>query len=474
MSTNVVEKKAKEQWVPHTYLIIFGLLIIAAILTWIIPAGVYNRVLDPATGRQMIQPTTFHFIPSTSVGLFDFFMAIQKGMVNAANIMVFIFIVGGTFGIFNATGAMNRAIAKIVGKFSGKSYEYGIFIIITGFFYACVALSGLTGTLTLGFVPFFVVVCKSLGYDAILASAMVLFAVTMGNTGSIANPFNIGIAQAVAGLPIYSGAWYRAIISVVIFTISMGYMLRYARKIKKDPSKSLVADIDYSHIQSIEDPSKVILTAKDKRILTVFFGFFIFMLFGVLKWKFAMAEMTALFLGLGFMIGIVGRLKLNEFCERFVDGARELLYGALLVGLAMGIQQVMVMGNIMDSLIYFLVKPLELIPRLLIGPVMVFVQSIINLIIPSSSAMAVVSMPIMTPLADILHIQRQTAVIAFQFGDGITNLIQPTWDTGMIVLGMAAVPFTRWIKFTSPLVAILLIVAFIMTGIAELIQVGPF
>jgi uncharacterized ion transporter superfamily protein YfcC len=208
--------------------------------------------------------------------------------------------------------------------------------------------------------------------------------------------------------------------------------------------------------------------------MTIFGVSIVFMIYAMLELKFNMADLTAYFILVGVLIGIASRMRPSAIADGFVEGAKSLLYPAMLVGFARGIQTIMDKGLILDSLINFLVQPLSYLATLLVPGMMVFVQSLINLIIPSSSAMAVVTMPIMTPLADLLHIQRQTAVLAYQFGDGITNLILPSYSVLIGALGLANVPFTRWFRFAIPIVIILTILVLILVTIAEVVKVGPF
>jgi len=256
--------------------------------------------------------------------------------------------------------------------------------------------------------------------------------------------------------------------------ISAMYVLRYAKKIKKDPSKSIVADLDYSSIQIHDDPSKVVMTRKHKAVITVFVISFLFMVFAIIKWAWGIQQLAAFFLIVGPLVGIANRYSFGEVADQFIEGAKTVIAAALIVAFARGIREVLTSGMILDTIIYGLTIPLQRVSTLLVGPMMVVVQSLINVTIPSSSAMAVITMPIMAPLADLLHIQRQTAVIAYQFGDGVTNLIMPFYNVLIIALGLAKVPFQRWFKWVLPLVGILTIIGMIMTAIAEYVKVGPF
>ena len=224
----------------------------------------------------------------------------------------------------------------------------------------------------------------------------------------------------------------------------------------------------------VEDPEKMVMSALHIRVMLLFGVSIVFMIYAMLQLKFQMADLTAYFLAVGILTGILSLMKPGQIADGFVDGAKSLLYPALLVGFARGIQTIMDKGLILDSLINGLVWPLSYLATWLVPGMMVFVQSLINLIIPSSSAMAVVTMPIMTPLSDLLHVQRQTAVLAYQFGDGITNLILPSYSVLIGALGLASVPFARWFKFAWPICAILTVVVLVLVTLAEVIKVGPF
>lgn len=216
------------------------------------------------------------------------------------------------------------------------------------------------------------------------------------------------------------------------------------------------------------------MTGKHKAVLTVFGICFAFMIFSIIKWAWGIQQLAAFFLFVGPLVGIVNRYSFGEIADKFIDGAKTVLAATIIVAFSRGIREVMTSGMILDTIVHGLTIPLNKVSAVFVGPMMVLVQSLINLVIPSSSAMAVITMPIMAPLADLLNVQRQTAVIAYQFGDGITNLIMPMYNVLILALGLANVPFHRWFKWVLPLVGILLVVAMTMTGIAQYVKVGPF
>lgn len=466
-------KEEKVKGDINAYVIIAVLIVIATLATWLVQAGQFDRIMDPVTKRQIVVAGTFHAVTQHPVGIWEAFKLIQKGFSEANVIIFFILVVGGTFGLLTQTGSIDALIAKAVCRFHGKAYEKWSFVFIMTVLYCCSATFGFAEQ-GIVFVPFIAMMAVRMGYDPIVAVASVCFATAIGFAGSLTGPFNVAIAQQIAGLPLYSGLWYRVICSVVLYAIIAWYLLHYANKIKKDPSKSLVAHINYSNFQMTEDPEKVVMTGLHKRVLVLFGASLVFMIYAMLQLKFGMTDMTAYFLGVAILVGIVARMRAGDIADGFIEGSKTLLYPALLVGFARGIQMIMDTGLIMDSLIYALCQPLSYLPQILVTPMMVFVQSLINLIIPSSSAMAVVTMPIMTPLADLLHIQRQSAVLAYQFGDGITNLILPSYSVLIGALGLARVPFGKWFRFAIPVVLMLTVAVVILATIGEAIKIGPF
>jgi len=457
----------------NAYVVVAVMIFLAAVATWVIPAGAYERVENPVSGVESVVPGTFQSIDGTPVGPWEVWLLIQEGLADAGTIIFFILIVGGCFGLISQTGAITALIARVVTFFQGKKYEKLAFVAVFGIFFTCSATFGF-GEQAIIFVPFIVMMAIALGYDAVLAVAVVVCATALGYAGSITGPFNVAIAQDIAGLPLYSGYWFRLVSAVVIFGIAATYILRYARKIKRDPSKSLVAHIDFSDVEMHDDPREIVMTGMHKRVLITFLVAITFMIFSMMKFNFTLKELTGYFLLVTVVIGIVALMRPGDMADSFLDGARALVYPALLVGFARSIQVILESGGVLDSIVNGLVQPLSALPVVLVPGTMILVQSVINLFIPAASAMAVVTMPIMSPLADLLEIQRQTAVLAYQFGDGITNLILPSYPILMAALGLARVPFGKWFRFSWPLVVILLVTVFVLGTIAELVKVGPF
>ena len=456
--------------IPHTYVLLFFIIVVAAVLTYLIPAGMFERVEQD--GRMVIVPNTFTTVEPTPVGLFDVLKSFQLGMVGASGIVFFVFMIGGSVQILRETKAIDALLVRTVLKAKGGRGEKYVMIIITVFFALLGGVMGLYEE-ALAFMPFAIMIALSLGYDPIVGLSLGLLGLAGGFAAAPMNPFTVGIAQSIAELPIYSGLWYRLIFFVIVIATTLWYTFRYAKKIKQDPSASLMTDVDY-HDLGLNTEENIELTLSRKLILVAFVAAIIMLLVGVMKFGWYITEMGALFFGLGIVSGILYRMKLNTMGELFVEGAKSLLYGALLIGIARGIMVVMENGQILDSVVYYLVQPLEYLPRVLSASLMVIIQTFINFFIPSGSGQAMVTMPIMVPVSDILGIPRQVAVLAFQYGDGLSNMFIPTLGATMAALGMARVSYGKWISYAWKLLVIHLVIGLIAVAIATLIQLGPF
>lgn len=454
--------------VPHTYVLLFIIILIAALLTYIIPAGEYERV--EINGRMAVKPGTYHRIEQNPVSIFTVLMSFQLGMINASNIVFFVFIIGGSVGILRATKAIDALLIKVV---KGTKKDKLIIIVTTLFFALLGGIMGLYEE-ALGFMPFAIMIAISLGYDAVVGISMGLLGLAAGFAAAPLNPFTVGIAQGIAGLPLFSGMWYRWIFWFISLGVTIWYIIRYGEKIKKDPSLSFVKGIDYSDMTLEDDTDKLKLTPARKRVLVVFFATFIVLIFGVLKYGWYINELAGLFFTMGVLSGIVYGMNPNEMGDHFVDGAKYLLYGALLIGVARGIMVILEQGAILDSVIYYMVQPLYHLPKYIAASLMVIIQTFINFFIPSGSGQAMVTMPIMAPVADLIGITRQVAVLAFQYGDGFSNMFIPTLGATMACLGIAKIEYGKWIAYVWKLLVYQLIIGISAVVIATLIGLGPF
>lgn len=456
---------------PNTLVLLCIFILIISAMTYIIPAGSFERAIDPVTGRNLVIANSYHAVESNPVTPFEIFKAIPRGMEEAGYVIFFLFIIGGAFRIFQATGAVESGIRSLVKKLDGK--ETIIIPVIMTIFAVGGSILGVAEE-ALAFMPMIVMLCIALGFDSITGAAVVLLGSAVGYAGATLNPFTVGLAQGIAGLPLFSGIEYRMICFVVIGVISILYVYRYAKKVKKNPELSSMYNEDKKLNLSNDTSEASHFTKRHKLVLiTIVLGVGV-VAYGVLKLGFYITELGALFLIIGLVSGIVGGLKVSTIADEFVLGAKDLLYACLIVGFARAMLVIMVDGNILDSIINS--------AALLIGNLspgfsaigMFVIQSMTNIIIPSGSGQAAISIPIMAPLADAIGVSRQTAVLAYQLGDAFSNVLTPT--SGFFIAGitMCGISWQKWAKWLLPLFGIWCVVASILVYVSVVIDYGPF
>ncbi|MGM8366018.1 YfcC family protein [Virgibacillus sp. W0181] len=471
-SNNETETKKKRFTMPHTYVLLFGVIIFAGLLTYVLPTGEFDRYEDPNTGRELVDAESYGAVDANPQNLFDMLMAIPKGMENAAYIIFFVFIVGGAFGIIQSTGVIDKGINFTIKKLNGKEiWAIPLFIILFSF---AGSVMGLAEEL-LPFYPIMVVLAIRMGLDSITGMSLVLLGAGAGFAGAFLNPFTVGIAQGIAELPLFSGLGFRLAMYATMVIVTIVYIVLYARKIKQDPTKSPMYELDKKRdldIEGLENDAQ--FSIRHKIVLAVFFIGLIIVAFGVIQLGWYIHELSAAFLTIGIIAGVVGGLGLNKTAEEFIKGAAGITFGALVIGIASGIIVVLGDGKVLDTIVYYLAQSVAALPPFLSAIGMFFVQMIINFFIPSGSGQAAASMPVMVPVADLIGMTRQTAVVAFQFGDGITNVINPTSAYFMAGLALAGIPWEKWAKWAWPLILIWIGVACVFLVIASVIGFGPF
>ncbi|AOT69607.1 YfcC family protein [Geosporobacter ferrireducens] len=459
---------AKKSRVPHTFVILIGLAFLMLLLTYVIPAGEYDRVKDAISGKTVIDPNSFHYVEQAPVSVFKFPLAIYNAIVKAANISVFIFIIGGAFEIINSTGALNVFISKAAKSFANRE-RLLIPLLMTVF-----SVGGFTFGMSVEnivFIPTIMALMMSLGYDAVTGMAVVSLGAACGFISGILNPFNVGVAQAIAGLPMFSGAWFRVIVLVGFLIITSLYVMRYASKVKENPLNSVVSDLnEWEDIENGLHDIRSAASVQDYVILfTVLIGFAA-IVFGVLKYEWFIAELAALFLTMGIVAGIINGYGANKIAGLFCIGLKNVAVGALIIGVARTISVIMEDGQIIDTVVYGLSTPLGRLPGSLQAVGMYFAHTLINIPITSGSGQAAATMPIMLPLSEVIGLSKQTAVLTFQLGDGITNNILPTSSALMAALSVAKIPYEKWIKFAGPLMGIWILYGMALSIIASIIN----
>ncbi|MDO5515676.1 MAG: Na+/H+ antiporter NhaC family protein [Staphylococcus xylosus] len=460
-------KSKKKFKMPHIYVILFVFGVIATIATYIVPSGEFKRIKGPE-GREMVDADSFHYITSAPVGIVDFISIIPRGLIEAGEIVFFTLIIGGMFMVLRRTGIIEIAVDNLARRFIYKS----IFIIpvLTTVFAIVATLIG-TAELSLVYIPVIIPLIIALGYDSITATAIALCGTVVGFTVGVLNPINTGLAQKLSGIPVFSGISLRIILFIVVLAVTIIFIMRYAKKVQKQPTLSSVYEDDSEKrelYQHITEHAPTTATTRQKWGIAVIFAFFIILVYGVTTQGWFMVEMAGLFIFMGVIVGFVSGLSMQTICEAFNDGFKDVLMGAIIVGLARSIAVVLEDGKIMDTIVHGLGSVIDGTTPTIAVIGMYAVQMLINFIISSGSGQALVTMPIMAPLADMLGITRQTAVLAFQLGDGFTHIFYPTSGYFMAALAIGGVSYTKWIRFFFPLFIIWVVISIITLIIAQL------
>ncbi|KQL45995.1 YfcC family protein [Brevibacillus choshinensis] len=435
--------------VPHVFVILFSVILLAAIATYVVTPGEYDRAED-ANGRMIAVDGSYHSVEAERAGFMDVFQSIYTGMNEASDIIFYIFIVGGSFGILRSTNVIEGAVGSISQRMAGR--EKLIIPVLMVFFALGGAMLGLAEE-TIPYITILVPLMLRLGFDSMTGAAIVLLGTSAGFASAFMNPFTVGVAQGIAQIPVFSGLGLRLVMWVVFVGVSIWFVMRYADKVKKDPKSSITYDSDLTMKEKQPQTEQFTgLTGRQKLVLTILLATLVVLAIGVSKLGWYLTEIAGLFLLMGILMGIVSKLSLNNIAEAFIEGCRTLVMGALVVGVARGILVILQDGKIMDTILYGLANAVGSLPSGLTAIGMYIVQCLISYIIPSGSGQAAVTMPIMAPLGDLVGVTRQTAVLAFQLGDGISNIFTPTSGYFMAGLALAGVSWVKWAKWILPLI----------------------
>lgn len=456
--------------VPHVYVVLLIIVTLCAILTYFVPAGKY-AMMESASGRMVVNPDSFQFIENTPIGLMDLLKSIPDGMVETASIIFFIFMVGGAFTVVESTGAIEAGIGKVTLRMQGR--ERMIIPIIVIIFSLGGAIFGMAEE-TLPFIPIMVTLAIALGFDSLTGIGMVLAGAGAGFAGAFMNPFTVGVAQGIAELPLFSGMGLRIVVYAGMVSLVIIFLYRYAGKVKKDPTISPMYEVDINRDEVLDFNTLKELTNSRKLVLMTVALTIGLLVFGVVKYGWYIQEISALFMGMAIVVAIVGKLGFNGFAENLTKGFANLAGGALVVGFARAILVVLTKGQILDTILYTSSSLLLQLPSAVSAFGMYVFQCLLNFIVPSGSGQAAVSIPILAPLADLVGVTRQTAVLSFQLGDGISNIFTPTSGYFMAGLALAKIPWQKWAKWILPLILLEYLFAGICVLVAHFINYGPF
>jgi len=455
--------KIKKIKLPNTFFLLFTIMVLTAALTWIIPGGEYQTV--DKNGRTMVLPGSYHVVESNPQGIGALLMGPLNGFVDAAQIIGFILIIGGVFYVFKRTEAIDSAIKSVA-----KAYKTSrlIRILIIPIFMIIFSLAGAIFGMSEEVIPFiliFIPMALALGYDSVTGLAVPFVGAGVGFAAAFINPFTLGVAQGIAELPPLSGFEYRIIVWIIITSIAILFVSLYARRIKKNPEKSITYDndilkrkqINLDEIENFEG-----INQQHRLVMFLFLIGLMVMVYGVLNYGWYITEISGVFIITGIVVGVAGKLTITEFTDSFIHGMKDLASTALVVALARGILVIASEGKIIDTMLYALSNSISSFHPIVSAQAMFVIQTCINFFIPSGSGQAALTMPIMAPLSDLVGVSRQTAVLAFQFGDGFGNMIIPTSGVTMGVLSLAEIPWEKWAKWILPLEIVLLVVGFVL------------
>lgn len=468
-----IEKKNWYDRIPSTVVFLFCTLIIGAISTYLIPAGEFVRVEDKETGVTKIDPNSFHYVDSAPVGILDIFKSIYTGLVEGGGIIFLVFL--GYFWVYTMiqTGAINAVIGKIINNNKLRRLYIPIFIILF-------TLAGSTYgelTATYGLLPLFIGLAIMMRHDAIIGVCICGMACAIGSAVATSNPYTTALAQNIAELPLYSGQGLKWLSMLAFLIPTIWYTLRYAKKIKKDPSKSIVSDLDFSSFKfdedKINDLNNSKMTITQKMVLAIFLLSIVAIVAGSILFKFGLTEVAMVYIIGALLMSLVARYSADQIATNFCKACSEVMMVVILIGLARSVLIILTNADIIDTIVYGLYQPIKDLPPWASAQGMLIMQTLLNFVIPSGTGQAVTVMPIMVPLADLSSITRQTAVMTFTYGEGFSNLLYPTAHIG-IMLGIAKIPFGRWFKFFMPLFGILFVIQMIFVLIAVLTNYGPF
>ena len=428
---------------PNTYVLVAALIVLCAVATWFVPGGQYVTAEDGSVTYESVDA-----VPQT----WQVFSAVYHGFVKQAGIIVFILVVGGAFWLLNATGAVSAGISRFITAVGRR--DAWVLAALTVLFSLGGAVFGMSEE-TIPFVGIVVPLVVSMGYDALMGMLVVYVAANIGFSAAFLNPFTVGIAQEMAGLPLFSGMGYRFCCWALLTALTVGAVLLYAKRSKKTPARETAT------AETAAPP-----TRRQVWILIVLGLTVAALVWGVTRHQWYLPEITALFLAMGILCGLIAGFPAGRIVDELLAGAKDILSAALVVGVASGIIVILQDGHIIDSIFHAMQEGLDGTGPLASLGAMYGIQAVINFLIPSATAKAAITIPIMAPFSDMVGVARQAMVLAFQFGDGFTNMLTPTSGVLMASLAMARIPYGRWLRWIWKAVLVLLAVGFVLLAFA--------
>lgn len=414
---------------------------LAALLTYIIPAGSFDRIMDEGTGREIVVEGSFKYVEKSPVSFGKTFLSVPEGIIEGAEVVVLILIIGGAFYVVDKTGAFQSGLESLIFRFDKA--KAGLLAIVGILFATAGALNGLQEEI-IAMVPVLMILTKRIGYTKIAGVAISLGAALIGGSFGPSNPFSVIIAQKVAEVPVFSGGLYRMVFLVLALTFWIIYIIRTGK--------------DLDNIAPLKGDQPAKLSRSHSNILLLVAITFAVMIYGLTNWNWDYNEMSAIFFAMGLTVGIIGKLGVNGTARAYSEGFAELIFAGIIVGLARSIYLVLQEGQIIYTIIYALFNPLENLPLALSAFGMMVAQSILHIPLPSTSGQAVLTMPLLTPIADLIGMSRQVIVLAYQYGAGIMDMVTPSNGGLMAILAAAGISYKEWIQYAwKPILVIFFI-----------------
>jgi uncharacterized ion transporter superfamily protein YfcC len=447
---------------PHTLVVVMALVILVLALSWVIPSGEYQRVkVETSQGsRSVTVAGTYHEVPKIRLGPEMVLRSPIKGFMDGALLICFLLMIGGSFAIFQETGAVDFGIRRLTDAITKRPRLEGLLIPTLMVIFS---LGGSVFGMSEEVIPFviiFIPLARRLGYDSIVGVAIPFLGAAAGFAAAFFNPFTVGISQSIAGIPLYSGLAYRLVSWVIGTTVMIAYVMWYARRVRRNPEISPVRDIDLAREAVVPaGEAEAPWDARHGATLALFVASMVLLVVGVLKWQWYIDQIAVLFLGMGIVLGFAGGLGPSRVARTFVNGAKDMVGVVFIVACARALLVIAQDAKILDTMLYGASGTIAALPKGVIAQVMFLIQCVINFFIHSGTAQAALTMPIMAPLADLVGITRQTAVYAYQLCEFI-NPILPTSAVTMGVLGAGKIPWERWAKWFLPLALILVVLSF--------------
>lgn len=459
--------KQKKKWydyIPHPLAMLFGIIVFTTAMSYFLPAGSFDREL--VDGRQRVIPGTFQYLPQSPLSFLDMFVAFSKGFKSASDIIWVVLTSGIMFGILQRTKMVEHAVGSIV-KQLGLKRKYILVVLMTFVFGLLGVGVGYENNIAL--VPIGAIMALAIGGDLMLAAGISVAAITVGFGLSPINPYTIGTGHQIAELPMFSGAGLRSVLCFSALAMLAYYNVRYLRRIEADPGSSLGVGLNTEGFELSKKLEDYSMSVNNWLVAGVFLGGMIIMLYGIFNYHWYLKEISAMFIIMGLSSGLVGKLSPREISETTMQSVSLVAPGAFMVGIATTIKVILEMGMISDTIAFNLSEVLLSLPSYASAVIMSMAQCVMNLMIPSGSGQALATLPVMIPIGDIVGLNRQVTILAFQIGDGVTNLINPTLGGLIAMLSLARIPFDRWLRFIAPLMISILLLSLVFLILSVLI-----